>query len=324
MKPFESFLATRLEAYIAYRTNLGFSHKDMRTHLLPVDRYLKKRNADWQSLQPGFFLELRAELKQSPRTANLILSRTKNFFQFLMRQDDLSENPLKDIPSVPQKAFVPFVFTPEQIEQILQELCKRLRKTKRYYLKDLGLYTAIFLIARCGLRISEPMGLQCGHYRPEDGTLYIEKTKFRKDRLIPVPRSVLEHLENYLAVRKAFIETPQNPYLFIGEAHNGLSTGKIYRFFHPAVKAVGIHQARETLGDIIFGAPNIHSLRHSFAINTLKQIRTQGKSVQYALPVLAVYMGHCKYQYTGAYLKVLSADHRQGLIEFAKSQRELK
>jgi len=38
------------------------------------------------------------------------------------------------------------------------------------------------------------------------------------------------------------------------------------------------------------------------------------------LPVLAAYMGHCKYQYTGAYLKVLSADHRQGLIEFAKSQ----
>ena len=144
MKPFESFLAARIEAYIAYRTNLGFTREGLRTTLLVIDQYLKKRNADWQSLQPDFFLELRAEFKQTPRTANIILSRAKSLFQFLVRQGDLDDNPLKDIPSVPQKAFVPFVFTPKQIEQLLQALCKRIRKTERYYLKDLGTYTAIF------------------------------------------------------------------------------------------------------------------------------------------------------------------------------------
>jgi len=46
--------------------------------------------------------------------------------------------------------------------------------------------------------------------------------------------------------------------------------------------------------------------------------------VQYALPVLAAYMGHCKYQYTGAYLKVLSANQRQGLVDFARAHMGLK
>jgi hypothetical protein len=34
-------------------------------------------------------------------------------------------------------------------------------------------------------------------------------------------------------------------------------------------------------------------------------------------------MGHRKYQYTGAYLKVNHAHDRSGLIEFAKSQLEV-
>jgi integrase len=74
---------------------------------------------------------------------------------------------------------------------------------------------------------------------------------------------------------------------------------------------------------LTFGSPTPHSLRHSFAINTLKRIKDQGKSPQHALPVLAAYMGHRKYQYTAAYLKVRDAKHLAGLIDFAKSQIDL-
>jgi len=67
-----------------------------------------------------------------------------------------------------------------------------------------------------------------------------------------------------------------------------------------------------------------YSLRHSFAINTLNKIKARGESPQHALPVLATYMGHRKYQYTGAYLKVKDAKHRAGLIEFVKSRAVVK
>ena len=61
---------------------------------------------------------------------------------------------------------------------------------------------AMVLLARCGLRISEPLRLKLNDYRFDEKTIYIEKTKFKKDRLIPLPQSVAIELENYLAARR--------------------------------------------------------------------------------------------------------------------------
>lgn len=320
MKPFESVLALQLESFVEYRIHQGFSEKNVRGPLRYLDQYLKDRNAGLESLSPSFFLTLRSALEAHPRTANAFISTSRNFFQYLIRQGVMEQNPLQDIPMVPKNTFVPFVFSPGQIDQMLYAICNRLRKKKQRYLKDLGVYMAILLMARCGMRVSETCRLKNEHYRPDDGTLYIEKTKFSKDRLIPVPQTGMDELANYLAVRKELLDGRCHPYLFIGKNNSGLSKAKIDRFFHAAIRDIGIYQPRQTIGDMTFGAPSVHSLRHSFAINTLKRIRDQGKCTQHALPVLAVYMGHRRYQYTGAYLKVLSADHRQGLIDFAKSQ----
>ena len=187
----------------------------------------------------------------------------------------------------------------------------------------MALYLAIVLLARCGMRISEPIRLLRHQYRSDDGTIYIEKTKFRKDRLVPVPKDVLPEIENYLAVRKALCPDDQNPYFLAGRKQRALTDNKIRSTFHQAVKDIDINNPKWTIGTMVFGSPTPHSLRHSFAINTLKQVKERGKSPQHALPVLAAYMGHLKYRYTGAYLKVSDAKHRAGLIDFVKSQQEV-
>jgi len=321
MKRFESFLATQMEEYLAYRQTLGYSQPNTRWGLLAFDRFLQEKNGSWQELQTDLFLEFRNRFKRDPHTANMIISKLRTFFQYLVRQEIYDTNPLRNIPDVPEKIFVPYVFSPKQVDQLLAAVQKRLRKNKRFYLQDLALYVAMVLIARCGLRISEPLRLKCHHYREQEGSIYIEKTKFKKDRLLPVPQSALRELDNYLAVRKALLDHDTNPYLLIGEGQKCISDSKIYRFFHPAIQDIGLEQPRQTLGNVIFSPPRIHSLRHSFAINTLKSIKERGQDVQHALPVLAAYLGHREYRHTGAYLKVLDANQRQGLIEFAKSKR---
>ena len=170
------------------------------------------------------------------------------------------------------------------------------------------------------MRISEPLRLKPCHYRGNEGTIYIKKTKFSKDRLIPVPEAVISEMGNYLTTRKAFQE--QSPYLLPWQKGHRLSTKRIYKVFDRAVKDIGIDQPRRTIANTTFGNPTPHSLRHSFAVNTLKKIKQQGKSPQNALPVLAVYLGHCKYRYTAVYLKVVDAAHRQGLVDFAISRQE--
>ena len=324
MKPFESILAPQLEAYVAYRQSLGYTDKNLRSLLFSFDQYLKHNKADCYSLEPAFFLELRAKLKGQPRTVNGIVSAVRGFFQFLVRQGEYGKNPLQDIPAYPEGAYIPFVFSTEDTEQLLNAIQKNLRKTQQYFLKDLAVYLAVVLMARCALRISEPLRLLRTHYRHNEGTLYIEKTKFKKDRLIPVPKSVMAEIENYLSVRKTFIYNDQNQYLLAGQKQKAISRNLVYRLFHQSVKDIGLDQPRRIIADTIFGSPTAHSLRHSFAINTLKRIKALGKSPQDALPVLAAYMGHRKYRYTAVYLKVLDAEQRQGLVNFAISaQKEI-
>ena len=247
----------------------------------------------------------------------------RSFFNFLIRQGLYAHNPLQDIPSLPEKYFIPFVFSPEETERLLQAISNRLRKTKEDFLTDVAMYLATLLMARCGMRISEPVRLLLTHYRADDGTIYIEKTKFRKDRLIPMPISVMTEIENYLSVRKSLLPHDQNPYLFAGKGQKGLGSRYVRDLFHQRVKDIGLSGTKQTIGNVTFGYPTPHSLRHAFAINTLKRIKDRGESTQHALPVLAAYMGHRKYQYTHAYLKVSDAKHVAGLIAFSKSQLDV-
>lgn len=321
MKIFESFLALQLNKYITYRQNLGYSVKPVRSYLLRFDRYLKDKKIEQGLLPPSFFLELRSHLKIEPMSVNQLLSAVRVFFNFMVRMDYYTANPLKDIPPVPEHSFAPFIFSPEQTEQLIEAICSRIRKEPRYYLKDLSEYMAIALMARCGLRIKEPLRLQPHHYRCRERTIYIEKTKFNKDRLIPVPKSVATELDNYLAVRDALMSEDQNPYLFVRNKQKGLSDARLRFIFHRAVHDIGIDRPRQVIGHMIFASPTPHSLRHSFAVNTLKQVKERGDCPQHALPVLAAYMGHRVFQYTAKYLKFIDAEQRQGLYDFATSQK---
>jgi integrase/recombinase XerD len=322
MKPFESFLAQKIEEYVAYRQSLGFSLYTMTTHLRSFDRYLARRNTEPTVLRPSFFLELRATLKLESRSINRILSTTRTFFQYLVRQGFYTANPVKDIPFLPENEIIPFIFSEKQVDLLLKAVLKSIRKNQRYFLKDLSGHMAILLLARCGMRISEPLKMKVDQYRPKEKTLYIEKTKFKKDRLIPVPMSLAVELENYLCVRKVLIGDHQNPFLLAGAKQKGLNDNRVRCIFRQALKDIKIDQSRQVIGNINFSAPTVHSLRHTFAVNTLKRVQARGRSPQNALPVLATYMGHSEYKHTVKYLKMIDAKKRKQFLDFSLEQKE--
>ncbi len=321
MKHFKSYLARQMEEYISYRLSLGYTDRNLRGQLRGFDQYVCDKKAGQDDLRPPFFLDFKKSLKEKQRTFNAILLAVRGFFNYLVRWQIIDENPVIDICSYTENAFIPFVFSPDQIDKLLSTVRSAIRKDPIHFFKDYSVYMVILLLARCGMRISEPLRLKPGHYRGNEGTIYIEKTKFSKDRLIAVPKAVISEMGNYLAVRKAFIQG-QTPYLLPGQNGYTLSTKRIYKAFGRAVKDIGIDQPKRTIANTTFGNPTPHSLRHSFAINTLKKIKQQGKSPQNVLPILAVYLGHCKYRYTAVYLKVVDAEHRQGLVDFAISRQE--
>lgn len=321
MKNFESFLAPQLNEYLRYRQSLGYSIRVSRSHLLIFDRYLRQTNADWQSLQPFYFLEMRANLEMEPRSLNRVFSSVRVFFHFLLRRDYVRENPLQDVPPLKENGIIPFVFSPKQTEQLLQAVCEKDCRSEKHFLRDLSLYMVIVLLARCGMRISEPLKLMKNHYRKDDGTLYIEKTKFKKQRLIPVPKAAMTEIENYLSVRKALQPHDPNPYLLAGKNPGPLKAEQVRYVFRSALKKIGLDQSRKVIGNMNFTQPTPHCLRHSFAVNTLMNIRHRGQSSQSALPVLAAYMGHSEYKHTSVYLRVADAQSRKNLVDFSLWQK---
>jgi integrase len=321
MKNFESVLAPQLDEYLVYRKNMGYNVRATRSQLLIFDQYLKRTNAEFASLTPFFFLEMRANLEMEARSINMVITTVRVFFQFLVRREYVDQNPLRDIPYLKENSIIPFVFSRKQTDQLLDAVCKGLRRRSSYFLTDFAQYLAVVLMARCGMRISEPLKLMKTHYSRDDATLYIEKTKFKKHRLIPLPKSVVTEIENYLAVREQLCPDDQNPYLLSGRNHNPIGDIPVRSLFHKRVKEIGLDQPRQIIGNVNFSHPTPHSLRHSFAINTLLNIKERGQSPQHALPVLAAYMGHTLYKYTSVYLRVMDAMSRKSLIDFSLWQK---
>jgi integrase/recombinase XerD len=320
MNKFKSFLAPQLQQYVIYRHKLGYSMKASLSHLKTFDRYLKKNQAQQVLLQPSFFMRLQADLKMESRSVNRIVSSVRVFFNYLVRTGAYSQNPVKDTPYLPENDIMPYIFAPEQVSRLLSAVSARIRKTPRHiYLMDLSYYMAIVLLAQCGLRISEPLRLKLSDYRFDEKTIYIEKTKFKKDRLIPLPHTVAVELENYLAVRRALLGNVVNNYLLANYAARGLNDNRVRRVFDQAVSDIGLEQSRQIIGNLNISAPTPHSLRHSFAVNTLKRVRERGKSALNALPVLAAYMGHSEYKHTIKYLKVIDAQQRLQLVSFVRT-----
>jgi integrase/recombinase XerD len=317
MNKFKSFLAPQLQQYLIYRHHLGYSMKTSLSHLKTFDRYLMQKQVEQVLLQPLFFMAMQADLKIEPRSVNNIVAAVRVFFNYLVRNGLYKQNPLKDIPYLPENDIMPYIFSPLQVNHLLSAVSSRIRKEARHlYLMDLSYYMAVVLLARCGLRISEPLRLKLNHYRFDEKTIYIEKTKFKKDRLIPLPASVAVELENYLAARRGLLGNVVNNYLLANYAARGLNGNRVGLVFHRAVSDIGLEKLRQIIGNVNISSPTPHSLRHSFAINTLNSVKKRGGSVQNALPVLAAYMGHSEYKHTIKYLKFIDAQQRLGLVNF--------
>ena len=321
MNRFKSFLAEQMEDFIEYRLQLGYSVRDMVNHLKIFDRYLIEKNAIWASFNPLFFLEFRSSLNYENRSKNMGLRMVKMFFNFLVRKDLIQENPLLEIAQLPKNQIVPFIFSPEETDLLIKGVIKLMRKTEQSYLGDFSAYISFLLMARCGLRISETLNLLKTNYMPEERTIYIEKTKFKKDRLIPIPKAVVAEINNLLNLRRLF-DKEDNPLLLVKNDQTKLSKSYTAIRFKEVIKYINLDQPRKVIGTTNFCGPSHHSLRHTFAVNTLKRIKLQGKSPQNALPVLATYMGHSEYRYTTKYLKVLDAEHRHQMFDFSMSMHE--
>ncbi|MCM2351929.1 MAG: site-specific integrase [Bacteriovoracaceae bacterium] len=181
----------------------------------------------------------------SEKTLNGMKSQFYGFFEFLVSEDLIRQNPLLKIKfkrfDVPRRARI--VMSVDEVKEILDHAKKFDTKT---------LYPYLYTLAHTGPRKSEILSLRKEDVDFKTGLLHIRKTKNGHERFIRMS-------ENLMEVLKMKMESHNFQYVFpngsgepIGPHELSNSIGKFQAYF-PADKDWGCH-----------------SFRHSFAYNFLK------------------------------------------------------
>ena len=140
--------------------------------------------------------------------------------------------------------------------------------------------TILMTLYATGLRLSEMLALQLGDLDSQRMLLRVRQGKGGKDRYVPLPETLLEHLRRYWKQYRPFT------WLFPGaDLHAPLTASTVQRVCTKAARKAGLSKKVTP-----------HTLRHSFATHHL-EAGTNLKTIQ-------VLLGHRNLNTTSIYLHV--------------------
>jgi site-specific recombinase XerD len=209
---FHSRFAEHLRNYVALRRNFGLKFDAQADDLSKFDKYahdLGHAGLLTQDLAIGFAT---ANQGITPYECARRYGVVRNFSDYLATYEP--ETPLLDPKALyAQKAHAPaHIYSAEEIIKLLR-LAKQV--SPKNPLRGLTLHAMVGLAAGTGLRISEVVALDRADVDLASGVLMVRKSKFFKDRLVPVHLTVVRVLDEYARLRDAAHPEPKSPAFFI-------------------------------------------------------------------------------------------------------------
>jgi integrase/recombinase XerD len=209
------------------------------------------------------------------------------FARFAHAEDAGHEIPPQRVFQARRVRYRPFVFTPDQLHDLLAGASKL---PPAGSIRPWTFTTLFSLLAVTGLRISEALNLRLDDIT-DDG-LVIQETKFHKSRLVPVHPTTRAALQRYLNQRGI----TEDDHVFVSLRGRGIRYSGVVAVFLRLVRAMGIHPGPGQPG------PRIHDLRHGFAIRVLESCSGDRTAVDANMVALMTYMGHGQIDSTYWYL----------------------
>lgn len=190
-----------------------------------------------------------------PRTVNLHLSALSTFCSYLVKQNKLASNPVKEIVRPKEKKRLPSFFSPEALKLYFDTPVADDYPSVRNRM-------IVTLLYDTGLRRAEAASLRLGDIDISRRTLSVIG-KGNKQRMIPIVDSLVEKIGDYLLLREDFRKGLQkaSDSFFLTDAG-----GPAYpEFINRTVKA----ELSKAKG--LSGKKTPHTLRHSFATSLLNE-----------------------------------------------------
>lgn len=291
MRAFLSCFAPRLSDYVALRQKLGFSFRTQAETLIQFDRHAQARG----HCGP-ITAELITSFASADSTSDVCQARryqvVRNFTDYLAAHEPAT--PLMDPGFIrrPKQRPLAHIYSEAELAALLQAATTASRQRP---IRGATLHAMVGLAAASGLRVSEVLRLDRRDVDLRTGVLSILRTKFAKDRLVPLHASTVEVLRRYAERRDAHFGVVECPAFFLNLCKRRYARHTIELDFWRLGRAAGLREAKGR-------GPRFHDLRHTFAVKRLAGWYREGLDLQAMLPVLATYMGHVHYTATAYYL----------------------
>ncbi|GMB10973.1 MAG: tyrosine recombinase XerC [Candidatus Improbicoccus devescovinae] len=275
--------------YYSVRDNLNIVKNDQKFAEICinyVNLYVIKKINNIEILEYINFLSQYRANKASTRARKI--SSLKSFFRYLSQNLELiNKNPVENIESTKIKKSLPKFLDLDQCKQLLESVKNISSKNA---LRD---YCIILFFLNCGMRLSELVGININDIN-SDGSVRI-LGKGNKERIIYLPTSCLEALENYKHVRN--IATGKDKYaLFTSRNRRRLSVKTVQFFIKKYFMISGlssynfsVHKLRHTAATLMYQHSNVdikilkEILGHENIATTEIYTHTSSKFVKEAL-----------------------------------------
>ena len=231
------------------------------------------------------FLASQVQSGRSPRSLSRYLSGFRQFYQWLLREGRISEDPSALIESPKLGRGLPKALSEQQVEALLEAPDTA---------TPLGLRdrTMLELMYATGLRVSELVGLEISNINLNQGVIRVTG-KGDKERLVPLGEEAISWLQDYIAQsRPELLKGADCRAVFVTARRAGMTRQAFWHSIRKYALQAGIEQSVSP-----------HMLRHSFATHLLNH----GADLR----VVQLLLGHSDLSTTQIYTHIARAGLKQ-------------
>lgn len=262
------------------------------TDLAKLSGFLENENLKVEDVTLDNLQQFVAQLYDigiNARSVARIISGIKSFYDFLVLDGYMQNDPteLLDSPKIGLK--LPTVLALDEIEKLMSVIDLSTKEGQRNRAILETLYS-------CGLRISELTTLKFSDLFFDEGFIKVQG-KGSKQRLVPISHTAINEIEKYLIYRKEInVKKGSEDVLFLSNRGTAISRIMVFHFIKEYAIQAGI---KKTISP--------HTFRHSFATHLLEG----GANIR----AIQLMLGHEKITTTEIYTHMDREYLRQEIIE---------
>ena len=242
-----------LKGYNYYlRMERAMSQNTVASYCSDVEKFLKFYGGRIEDVSAADVQEyIAARDKLTERSQARVLSSLRSFFDWLVLENVLKDNPCDKVDGPKIGRYLPNVLSEEEVARMIDSVDVSMWQGVR----DKAILEVLY---GCGLRVSEAVGLKISCVFLKEGFIRVIG-KGDKERLVPLGEMAVEAIGNYLDVRPMPADTDSSDILFLNRFGRPLSRVSMFTMIKRQALAAGIAK------DI-----SPHTFRHSFATHLLE------------------------------------------------------